>query len=59
MSSACSMCEGEEGCRQGFSGVTLKEGHHLEDSGLDGRIILKWICEKWYGLHGLDRSNSG
>ena len=23
------------------------ERDHLEDSGLDGRIILRWICGKW------------
>jgi hypothetical protein len=33
------------------------EGDHLEDDGVDGRIILKWILEKWEGgVHGLDRS---
>jgi hypothetical protein len=21
----------------------------LEDRGIDGRIIIKWILEKWYG----------
>ena len=27
----------------------LKEGDHVEDSGLDERIILKRIFEKWNG----------
>jgi hypothetical protein len=26
----------------------------LEDLRVDGRIILKWISEKWDGGHGLD-----
>jgi len=21
--------------------------NHLEDPGIDGRIILRWICRKW------------
>ena len=25
----------------------LREIDHSEDPGLDGRIILKWILEKW------------
>jgi hypothetical protein len=29
-------------------------GNHLEDIGVDGRIITKWIFEKWIGRHGLD-----
>ena len=25
----------------------LRERDHLEDPGLDGRIILRWILRKW------------
>ena len=25
----------------------LKERDHMEDSGVDGRIILRWIFSKW------------
>ena len=30
----------------------LREGYHLQDSGVDGIVILKWIFEKWNG--GMD-----
>jgi hypothetical protein len=26
----------------------------LENPGIDGRIILRWIIRKWDGCHGLD-----
>jgi hypothetical protein len=32
----------------------LRERAHLENSGVDEKIILKWIFEKRYGGHGLD-----
>jgi hypothetical protein len=31
----------------GFWWGTLKERDHLEVSGMDGRIILRWILRKW------------
>ena len=33
----------------------LREGDHVDDPGLDGKIILNWICEKWDG--GMDWIN--
>jgi hypothetical protein len=33
----------------GFWLGDLTEGDHLEDPGVDGRVILKWIFKKWDG----------
>jgi hypothetical protein len=38
----------------GFWWGDLKEGDHLGDRSVDGRIILNWIFKKWDWGHGLD-----
>jgi hypothetical protein len=37
---------GREEVHNGFWWENLREGGHLKDPGIDGRIILKWIFEK-------------
>ena len=36
----------------GFWWDSLRESDHLEDPGVDGRIILKWIFRKWDRVAG-------
>jgi hypothetical protein len=33
----------------GFWWADLREGDHLGDQGVDGRIILRWIFKTWGG----------
>jgi hypothetical protein len=40
------------GVHTGFWWGDLREGDHLEDRGVDGMIILKWIFKKYWG--GMD-----
>jgi len=42
---ACSTYGGE--VYTGFWWGNLRERDHLENQGIDGRIILRWICRKW------------
>jgi hypothetical protein len=49
------------GDRRGAYKVRVREGDHMKNPGVDGKVILKWILEKWNrrGGHGLDQSGSG
>jgi hypothetical protein len=40
--------------RTGFWWGNLRERDHLEDSGVDGRTIIRWIFRKWDVGHGQD-----
>jgi len=39
----------ERRCDTGFWRGNLREKDSLEDPGVDGRIILRWIFRKWDG----------
>jgi hypothetical protein len=49
MGGACSTYGGKREAHTGFWWGDLREGDHLIDPGVDGRIILKWIFKKWDG----------
>jgi len=38
---------GRGGVYTGFWWGNLRERDHLEDSGMDGRLIFRWIFRKW------------
>jgi hypothetical protein len=46
MGEACSAYGGGESYT-GFWWGNLRERDRLRDPGVDGRIILRWICRKW------------
>jgi hypothetical protein len=43
---------GREEVIAGFWWGNLRERDHLEDPGVNGRIILRWIFRKWDGATG-------
>ena len=47
MGGACSTNGGIRGAYTGFWWGKLRDRDHLEDPGIDGRIILRWILRKW------------
>ena len=47
MEGACSTYGGKERCVQVFWWGSLRERIHLEDPGLDGSLIFKWIFWNW------------
>jgi hypothetical protein len=49
MGRICSTYGGKERCIV-FWWKGLREGEHLEESGVDWRIILEWIFRKWIGV---------
>jgi hypothetical protein len=51
---ACSTYGGKREMPTGFWWGDLREGDHLGDPGVNGRIILKWIFKTWHGAWGMD-----
>ena len=46
MGRACGTYGGQRGAYRVLVGKP-GDGNHLKDQGIDGRIILKWICKTW------------
>jgi hypothetical protein len=51
MGGACSTDGGRGDVHTGLWRGNLNKKDHLEDPGLDGSIVLKWIFRKWEGLY--------
>ena len=47
MDGACSAYGREEMCIQDFDEGNLRERDHLDDPGVEGRIVLRCIFRKW------------
>jgi hypothetical protein len=47
---------GRGGVHAGYGWGSLGERDHFEETGLDGRRILRWIFRRWDGVweHGID-----
>jgi hypothetical protein len=49
MGGACGTYRGQERYIRGFGGGYVREIDHLEDLGVDRRIISEWVFEKGVG----------
>jgi hypothetical protein len=64
MGGACSTYGGKRELHPGFWWGDLREGDHLGDPDVDGRIVLKWIFKTgdgwaWTGLSWLRLGTGG
>jgi len=59
MGGACSTYVGRGEVYIGFWWGNLWESEHLENPGVDGRIMKWWIFRKWNVAYGLDQAGSG